>query len=173
MRTTDMSGDRRKLNLREDWPVTPLFSLFFIGLAVSVYDFIVLQGLHIQLNPTSLVGAALVILGGSLRSVSKLTLKRAGFGLVNSARLRVIEKQRLVTDGIYRHIRHPLYLGEIMRNIGFTLVVSSLYGLIPMLLCSAMLLFRIGIEERMLVEEFGVEYEEYMRRTKKLIPYVY
>jgi protein-S-isoprenylcysteine O-methyltransferase Ste14 len=36
-----------------------------------------------------------------------------------------------------------------------------------------MLLFRIGIEERMLVEEFGVEYEEYMRRTKKLIPYVY
>ena len=36
-----------------------------------------------------------------------------------------------------------------------------------------MLLFRIGIEERMLVEEFGAEYEEYMRRTKKLIPYVY
>jgi len=126
-----MSGDQRKLNLREDWPVTPLFSLFFIGLAVSVYDFIVLQGLRIQLNPTSLVGATLVILGGSLRSVSKLTLKRAGFGLVNSTRLRVIEKQRLVTDGIYRHIRHPLYLGEIMRNIGFTLVVSSLYGLIP------------------------------------------
>jgi hypothetical protein len=47
-----MSGDRRKLNLREDWPVMPLFILFFIGLAVSVYDFIVLQGLHIQLNPT-------------------------------------------------------------------------------------------------------------------------
>jgi len=36
-----------------------------------------------------------------------------------------------------------------------------------------MLLFRIGIEERMLVEEFGVKYEDYMRRTKKLIPYVY
>jgi len=161
------------LNLREDWPVTPLFIFFFIGLAVSVYDFIVLQGLHIKLNPISLAGVALVILGGSLRSISKFTLRRAGLGLVNSVRLRVVEKQRLVTDGVYRHIRHPLYLGEIMRDIGFPLVVSSLYGLIPMLLCGVILLFRIGIEERMLVEEFGVEYEEYMRRTKKIIPYIY
>jgi protein-S-isoprenylcysteine O-methyltransferase Ste14 len=168
-----MSGDRRKLNLREDWSVTPALGLFFIGLAVSVYDFIVLQGLHIQLNPTSLGGAILVILGGSLRSISKFTLRRAGLGLVNSVRLRVVEKQRLVTDGVYRHIRHPLYLGEIMRDIGFPLVVSSLYGLIPMLLCGVILLFRIGIEERMLVEEFGAEYEEYMRRTKKIIPYIY
>jgi len=47
-----MSGERRKLNLREDWPVTPLFGFFFFGLATSVYDFIVLQRLHIQLNPT-------------------------------------------------------------------------------------------------------------------------
>jgi len=45
--------------------------------------------------------------------------------------------------------------------------------LIPILLGNIILLFRIGIEERMLVEEFGVEYEEYMKRTRKLVPYVY
>jgi hypothetical protein len=71
------------LNLREDWFVTPALGLFFIGMAVSVYDFIVLQGLHIQLNPTSLGEAILVSLGGSLRSISKFTLGRAGLGLVS------------------------------------------------------------------------------------------
>jgi protein-S-isoprenylcysteine O-methyltransferase Ste14 len=102
-----------------------------------------------------------------------MTLKRAGFGLVNSARLRVVEKQKIVTDGVYRYIRHSLYLGEIIRNVGFAVASCSLYGLIPILVGNALLLFRIEIEERMLVEEFGSEYKEYMSRTKKLIPHVY
>lgn len=114
-----------------------------------------------------------MIIGGSIRAISRMTLKKTGFGLVNSTRLRVIEKQKIVTDGIYGHIRHPLYLGETIRNICFTIAAYSLYGLIPILLGNALLLFRIGIEEKMLVEEFGKEYEEYMNKTKKLVPYVY
>jgi len=168
-----MSVDRRKLSLREDWPAIPYLILILIGMAVSAYDFIVLQGLQIQLYPVTLGGVALVILGGSIRAISRMTLKRAGFGLVNSVRLRVIQKQKIVTDGVYGRIRHPLYLGEIIRNTGFAFAACSLYGLIPILIGNALLLFRIGIEERMLVEEFGVEYEEYMRRTRKLVPYVY
>lgn len=66
-----------------------------------------------------------------------------------------------------------MYLGEIIRNMGFAVAAFSLYGLIPILIGNALLFFRIGIEERMLVEEFGREYEEYMSRTKKLVPYVY
>ncbi|MBI2937727.1 MAG: isoprenylcysteine carboxylmethyltransferase family protein [Thaumarchaeota archaeon] len=159
--------------MREDWPAIPYLTLILIGMAVSAYDFIVLQGLRIQFYPVNLGGIALVILGGSLRAISRMTLKRAGFGLVNSTRLRVIEKQKLITNGIYGHIRHPLYLGEIIRNTGFAFAACSLYGLIPILIGNVLLLFRIGVEERMLVEEFGVEYEEYMRRTWKLVPYVY
>lgn len=64
-------------------------------------------------------------------------------------------------------------MGETIRNIGFATAVYSLYGLIPILISNALLLFRIGIEERMLVEEFGEEYEEYMSRTKKFLPYLY
>ena len=114
-----------------------------------------------------------MILGGSIRAISRMTLKKAGFRLANSARFRVIEKQKIVTNGIYEHIRHPLYLGEIIRNMGFALATYSLFGLIPILIGNALLLFRIGIEERMLLEEFGVEYEEYMRKTRKLVPHVY
>ena len=167
-----MSVDHRKLSLREDWPAIPYITLILFGMAISAYDLIIFQGLRIQLYPI-IMGVALVIVGGSIRAISRMTLKRAGFGLVNSSRLRVIERQKIVTDGIYRHIRHPLYLGEIIRNIGFAIAAYSLYGLIPILIGNALLLFRIGIEERMLVEEFGGEYEEYMSKTKKLVPYVY
>jgi protein-S-isoprenylcysteine O-methyltransferase Ste14 len=56
-------------------------------------------------------------------------------------------------------------LGERIRNISFAFAAYSLYGLIPILLGNAILLSRIGIEERMLAEEFGVEYEEYRNTT--------
>jgi protein-S-isoprenylcysteine O-methyltransferase Ste14 len=141
-------------------------------MTMSAYDLIILQGLRIQHYPL-ITGAAFVIFGGSVRAISRMTLKRAGFGRVNSTRLRVIEKQKIVTDGMYGHIRHPLYLGEMIRNIGFALAAYSLYGLIVILIGNSLLLFRIEIEERMLVEEFRGEYEEYMKRTKKLVPHVY
>ncbi|MCL4437399.1 MAG: isoprenylcysteine carboxylmethyltransferase family protein [Thaumarchaeota archaeon] len=168
-----MSVDRRKLSFREDWPTIPYVILILVGIAVSAYDLVVLQGLRIRSYPVTLGGVAMLMLGGSIREISRITLRRAGFGLVNSARLRVMEKQKLVTTGIYLRIRHPLYLGEIIRNTGFAFAACSLYGLIPVLIGNALLLFRIGIEERMLLEEFGVEYEEYMRRTKKLVPHIY
>ncbi len=97
----------------------------------------------------------------------------AGFGLLNSSRLQIVEGQRLLTDGVYGHIRHPLYLGEITRNLGFPILLSSLYGLVVMLVGNLFLLFRIEIEESMLLDEFGQEYEEYRKRTKKLIPHLY
>jgi protein-S-isoprenylcysteine O-methyltransferase Ste14 len=59
------------------------------------------------------------------------------------------------------------------RNLGVALVLSSGYGSAIVLLGNLFLLFRIPIEEEMLVEEFGEEYEEYRERTKKLIPYVF
>jgi protein-S-isoprenylcysteine O-methyltransferase Ste14 len=120
-----MSVDHRKLSLREDWPAIPYATRILVGIAISAYDLKILQGLRIQLYPI-IIGAALVIVGGSIRAISRMTLKKAGFGLVNSSRLRVIEKQEIVTDGIYGHIRHPLYLGEIIRNTGFALAAYSL-----------------------------------------------
>ena len=87
--------------------------------------------------------------------------------------LRIVEDQKLVTTGVYRYIRHPLYLGEFCRNIGIPLFFNSLMRLIIILLGNLFLLIRVGIEEEMLVEEFGDEYREYMKRTKRLIPLLY
>jgi len=79
----------------------------------------------------------------------------------------------MVTDGYYKHIRHPIYLGEIARMFGWVITLSSLYGLLFMIIGSFFLLIRIEVEEKMLIEAFGEEYREYQRKTKKLIPYIY
>lgn len=89
-----MSVDHRKLSFREDWPVIPYTTLILIGLAVSAYDFIILQGSRVQLYPI-IIGVALVIVGGCIRAISRVTPKRAGFEVTDSARLRVIEKQKM------------------------------------------------------------------------------
>jgi len=51
-------------------------------------------------------------------------------------------------------------------------VFSSLYGFILMLELIPLTIYRIKIEEKMLIEKFGDEYREYMKKTKRLIPFV-
>ena len=106
---------------------------------------------------------------------ARLILKqKAGFAnLVSTSRLQIVENQKLVTDGPYHYIRHPLYLGEILRNVGIVSIFSSGIGLLLILVGTILLLFRINMEEEMLLKAFGSEYKEYQRTTKKLIPYIY
>lgn len=60
-----------------------------------------------------------------------------------------------------------------MYSVGMPLILSSVYGSILMLGIMPLFLYRIWIEERMLIEEFGDEYKEYMSTTKRIIPHVY
>lgn len=57
--------------------------------------------------------------------------------------------------------------------MAFPVILSSILGLVVMSLIIPYLLHRITLEEKMLVERFGAEYEEYMRQSKRLIPLVY
>jgi protein-S-isoprenylcysteine O-methyltransferase Ste14 len=64
-------------------------------------------------------------------------------------------------------------LGEILRNVGIVSIFSSGYGILFIMIGIIFLLFRINAEEKMLVEAFGSDYENYKRKTKRLIPYIY
>ncbi|UCD95926.1 MAG: isoprenylcysteine carboxylmethyltransferase family protein, partial [Candidatus Bathyarchaeota archaeon] len=116
-----------------------------------------------------------LLIGGYFRYKIRYELKKkAGFtSLASTARLQIVENHQLITDGFYQHIRHPLYLAETIRNFGFVLIFSSIYGVIFIAVGTIFLLLRIGIEEKMLVEEFGEDYKKYQRNTKKVIPYIY
>jgi protein-S-isoprenylcysteine O-methyltransferase Ste14 len=91
-----------------------------------------------------------------------------------SVTLEVREQHRLITQGIYRHIRHPMYLAIALYSIGQALVIPNWVAGPSNLIAFAILLaLRLRAEERMMVEEFGDEYAAYSARTKRLIPGVW
>jgi protein-S-isoprenylcysteine O-methyltransferase Ste14 len=87
-----------------------------------------------------------------------------------STSLRVREEHRLVTSGPYRWVRHPMYTVLFGYFIGLTLL-SATWLVLTLTVTSILVLYRrIGIEERMMQEQFGDEYTAYMARTGRLLP---
>jgi protein-S-isoprenylcysteine O-methyltransferase Ste14 len=162
-----------KKSLREDWTVIPFLGLTLLGFIAAVLDFVYLNNFNFQIF--AIGGLILLLVGGLIRMKARLELKKkAGFdSLIGTAKLKEVKGHYLVKDGLYKHIRHPLYLGEILRNLGFVVIFSSIYAILIVLLASLFLLFRIEIEEKMLIVIFGEEYKKYKRNTKKIIPYIY
>lgn len=84
------------------------------------------------------------------------------------------EGQKLKTDGMYRLVRHPSYLGGLMIITGIALGMSTLISFlivtIPVFLAFN---YRMIVEERLLLESFGDNYREYAKKTKRIIPYIY
>jgi protein-S-isoprenylcysteine O-methyltransferase Ste14 len=95
----------------------------------------------------------------------------ADLGTNWSITLEVRERHQLVTQGMYRAVRHPMYSALLLYSIGQALVVPNWiagpsYGVAMALLFAC----RVGPEERMMLEEFGKDYETYIGRTKRLVP---
>jgi len=76
----------------------------------------------------------------------------------------------LVTTGPYSFVRHPIYSGLFVSLAAAGLVTANLLILLPTLALLILLYASIGEEETMLVERFGNEYREYMKRTPRFIP---
>ena len=89
-----------------------------------------------------------------------------------SISLQIRNEHRLVTTGIYRLIRHPMYSSFFLLAIAQLMLLPNWFagatGLIGIGLLYA---FRVRQEERMMVERFGAEYRDYMAHTWRLIPW--
>jgi protein-S-isoprenylcysteine O-methyltransferase Ste14 len=113
-------------------------------------------------------GIALVLVGTAIRLVGVWSL-----GKQVSGHVTIQENHQLVQTGIYRHLRHPMYLGFVIATAGLVLVFRS-WLVFPVLVWNLIfVLLRIGQEERLLGEHFGSEFESYRHRTWRLLPYVY
>ncbi|MDX2129947.1 MAG: isoprenylcysteine carboxylmethyltransferase family protein [Chloroherpetonaceae bacterium] len=89
-------------------------------------------------------------------------------------RLAIKNDHRLVQDGIYRILRHPIYTGHILFFLGFCLLTQSFIALLIFALVSVVWYgSRMNIEESMLERKFGEEYRHYLNRTKRLFPFIY
>lgn len=114
-------------------------------------------------------GLVVIVIGMIVRLVSIKTLGK--FFTVN---LSIHQSHRLIIKGLYRYIRHPSYSGSLLSFLGFALSLNNWISLIiifpPVLFA---FIHRINIEEKILIDQIGLEYIEYMKKTKRLIPMIY
>ena len=113
-------------------------------------------------------GVFLYVAGGAMRIWPVFVLGRRFSGLV-----AIQPGHELVTDGPYRFIRHPSYLGMFILMFGWALTFRSGPGVILAALIIPPILARIRAEEALLHTQFGEQYDAYRRRTSRLIPGIY
>jgi len=167
--------------IREDvlFFAIPAVLVFFVGLVVSardgydglvvtIWDLVRQQRSLYLLSAQNIVGLALFVVGLTVNLVAVGTLRR-----FYSSTLVTREDHQLITHGVYRFTRHPIYLGTIIICIGVPIYAASLFGFLIMSALIPLFLNRIRIEEKMLTNEFGDAYRTYMEATSKLIPFIY
>jgi len=115
------------------------------------------------------IGFSLFIIGLILQGVAEATL-----GKYYLPSIGTVEGQKIIKNGIYKYIRHPGYLGEIIIFFGLGFVTYSLLGILGAFIVSLMVYVGEVIpEEKYMLEKFGKEYEEYMKETFRFIPYIF
>ena len=152
---------------RADWVfIVPTVVIWVSSLLVTAWDFIYLQGATYRFGPLSVLGLILFLIGQIIRRMGKKALgKQYSYGLK--------PPEILVKRGLYKRVRHPIYLAMLLYTAGIPLFFSSLYGFLVTLGFIPFTLYRIRIEEKMLIDTFGDEYREYTKKTRKIIPFVY
>ncbi|HEV2034599.1 MAG TPA: isoprenylcysteine carboxylmethyltransferase family protein [Candidatus Dormibacteraeota bacterium] len=118
-------------------------------------------------RPFLALGLALMLTGMALRWYSIRVLGRSFTTTVMTR-----PDQTVVESGPYRWIRHPSYTGGLLTVLGVLICLTnpvSFLGLIPPLAGYA---YRIRVEENALASSLGEPYQAYMRRTKRLIPFL-
>jgi protein-S-isoprenylcysteine O-methyltransferase Ste14 len=95
----------------------------------------------------------------------------ADLGTYWSVTLEVRESHRLITQGVYHRIRHPMYAALFLYSIGqFLAVPNWIAGPSYLFSFGILFAFRLKAEEAMMLDAFGAEYASYMARTKRLVP---
>jgi protein-S-isoprenylcysteine O-methyltransferase Ste14 len=114
------------------------------------------------------IGITLIIIGGIIMVVSRIQLGKYGTPVVHTG-----EDHKLVTRGLYKYVRHPMYSGAILMMLGPFLVFRSLLVLIVIfILFMPLMRMRMKMEEETLIGTFGDEYRDYIKRTKRFIPFI-
>jgi protein-S-isoprenylcysteine O-methyltransferase Ste14 len=164
-RSTDSSKarDRGSLNL--------IAVLWWIGMAMDFSLSLLLPQAAISWKRTSLffAGICLMLLGIAFRWYSAAVL-----GKYFTFDVAIQSGQVLVEVGPYRYIRHPSYSGALLTLLGFGLALGNWAGLAATLSCMGLAYaYRIPVEEAALASALGEAYRQYMKRTWRLVPFLF
>lgn len=163
-RRTDISTTVR--TLRERFSIT--ISTIGIGIFPGIW---VLTGFPKSLD---FEPAPILIVVGGLICLAALYLFRVthkALGAMWSFSLDMRSEHKLVTEGIYKKVRHPMYSAFWLWAIAQALLLANWAAALSAIAGFGTLYFlRVGQEEKMMLKEFGAEYEEYAQRTGRIFP---
>lgn len=92
-------------------------------------------------------------------------------GSYYNLRVALYQQHQLVQNGIYRYIRHPMYLSALLNSLAVALIFSSWGALLGiLLLVIPAVLKRIRVEEAFMLEHFPDQYPAYQQNSKRMIP---
>lgn len=134
-----------------------------IGLAAAVPSLAIQHDRHLLFW----IGIAIAVAGMALRWYSIWYL-----GQSFTCEVAIRPDQTVVDRGPYRRLRHPSYTGSLLTVLGLLICLTNLLAVAGFLFALAGYAYRIRVEERVLARELGEPYRRYMRRTKRLIPFV-
>lgn len=137
--------------------VVPLFAIFATWLDFADYEL-----------PPGLGWLGVAFMAGS---IALLVLAHRDLGRNWSPSVDLRQEHRLVTQGIYAHLRHPIYASVWLWCLAQALLVHNwIGGLAGMLLFLPVYLYRLPIEESMMLDQFGDAYRQYMRQVGGILP---
>lgn len=145
-----------------------IFAAMFAAQLTAVLDFGYLQRSG-QWKPVMTVGVVIAVAGIAFRIWSIRTL-----GRFFTSRVTVQDDQAVVDRGPYRWLRHPSYTGALVGALGTCLVLGSAWGALAVIvLVVPAYRLRMAAEEKELAAKLGEPYRLYMKRTNRLLPFLY
>ena len=119
-------------------------------------------------EPLAIVAAIVCILGLLFTLWARFTLGRNWSG-----RITLKENHELIERGPYRLVRHPIYTGVLTMALATALSIGTAGAFAGWVLLCIGLSIKAAYEEKLLRSHFGGQYEEYRRRVKRIVPFVY
>lgn len=134
---------------------------------VNLFGFTILR---FENTTVQLLGFVLVIIGITEAMAGRYLLGR---NWMMAYEYQIKKEHNLITNGIYKYVRHPIYSG-LMIGVTGALLVAKTYLVIPIFFIQIIIItYFARREEILLTGHFGPQYVEYMKRTKMFIPIIY
>jgi protein-S-isoprenylcysteine O-methyltransferase Ste14 len=155
---------------QEGLPIMVLLRLFGFSTWIGLLMYMV--------NPRSMAWSALSLPSWSrwvgaavgVMTVALIYWMFSSLGKNVTDTVAIRKEHSLVIDGPYRWVRHPMYSATFLAVVGFTLLSANWFIGLTGVIALALLVVRTPVEERLLIEKFGDQYRQYMKRTGRFFP---
>ena len=170
---TENKSDKEKPKTQKSTFKNHIGRLFIIvqGIIIFLQLLKTITILPIYHNPwIQLTGFIIVITGVGVSVSARISL---GANWSHAVDYQIKHNHELVTKDIYQYIRNPIYVGLTLSFVGAELVTESYLFIAAFIINGYISYLQSKREEKILSEYFGKKYEEYKKRTKMLIPFVF